>query len=258
MSKIKKWLMAAILSLIVIIGIFTIVSDLSWFVPQNKSTVFYSNELMKRITVLLAAALIWLAGRDALDQRDNKLMKLIFIIIVIGEAFFLLGKPFGAILAFMLCQLLLIIRHTKGLSNKLSKAPLPKTIVLFFLAVVLLLLPRVAITLLPISKLTLPLLIIGTLYGIILGASLWAGIASFSLGLFPRRNSIMIAVGMLCFYVCDLLVGLDGLQLQEAAGIPISAIIWFFYVPAIALLALSSYNYVGIRRSSALNHDLRA
>jgi hypothetical protein len=87
------------------------------------------------------------------------------------------------------------------------------------------------------------LVIIAGLYGIILSISLWAGLTSYILGLFPYKNSSMIAIGMLCFYFCDISVGLDGLLGSGTAWVFATSLTWIFYTPAITLLALSCYNY---------------
>jgi len=84
------------------------------------------------------------------------------------------------------------------------------------------------------------------LYGIVLSISLWAGLAANTLELLPKRNSVMVAVGMICFYCCDVLVGLDAVM---EAGLPwlwANSLIWIFYIPALVLLALSCYRYNNI------------
>jgi hypothetical protein len=81
----------------------------------------------------------------------------------------------------------------------------------------------------------------GVLYGLILSISLWAGIANFVLSLFPDKNSKVIAIAMVFFYLGDILVGLDGLLSSGPIWLIATSLIWVFYTPAITLLAISSY-----------------
>lgn len=58
-------------------------------------------------------------------------------------------------------------------------------------------------------------------------------------GFYPHRNAMEIRIGMIFFLLCDINVGLS------LSNLPVNAIannmVWFFYTPALVLLALSGY-----------------
>jgi len=249
----KKLLVFFILLMIAATYIFNTFLDLSRLFSCTLYDSF-PNEILKRINVLLAAILIWATGEDCLGARDKLLMKLVFFVISIGELFFLLGRPDLAIPLFAVCQCLLIARHGKNLGSKLHKAPLNKKTQLGFWALILFIAYLSTVAALSSYIAYNTLVILGGLYGIILSISLWTGLACSILELFPLPNSKLIAMGMLCFYACDILVGLDGLLGYSTAWIVASSLIWFFYTPAITLLALSSYKY-GIKPIPLANYD---
>lgn len=243
MSKNKRFLVSAILLAIACISIFTVVLDFSRFLGHNALYSRYPSYLINRLNVILASALVWLSGKESLSQKDNRLMRCIFFIICIGEYFFIAAMPALAITAFLLCQGLLIIRHGKGLKAKLAKAAPRNKLVLAFIAFFLAAIILTTVVLLSPFGNYKALSIIAIFYWIVLSISLWTAIANFLLSLFPKTNSSMIAIGMLCFYCCDISVGLDMLLDGSTIGMLANSLIWIFYTPAITLLALSCYKY---------------
>lgn len=243
MSKTKRMLLLILIAFILLIGIFTAVLDFSRLSGQWSFYQSYPVEYLKRINVILAAVIVLLAGKDRLSQQDNMRMMVIFAVICSGEIFFLAAKPALAIGCFALCQLLLTARHCKGIQAGLSCAGLPQKLCLALTALALLLLYAYATASLYAFSTSYSLFVAGKIYGIILCISLWAGLTNRVLLLYPKRNASMIAVGMACFFCCDVLVGLDGLLQSGRLWLVATSLIWVFYTPAIALLALSCYRY---------------
>ncbi|MDF2840712.1 MAG: YhhN-like protein [Clostridia bacterium] len=241
MSVFKKFLILSIILFIFLIYLLNTLLDFSRLFNLYALYNLFPNEILKRVNVLLAAALVWLAGKDTINRQDNRLMKYVFFSIGCGEIFFLLAKPVIAIGFFIICQSLLIARHTIGLRAKLIQASSTQWRKLIISGIVLMVLLFTGVVVLqPLLRLNI-LILIGGIYGIILSISLWAGFANYILGLFPYKNSKLAALGMLCFYFCDVLVGLDGLLSYSTAWIVASSFIWVFYTPALTLLALSGY-----------------
>jgi len=241
MSAKKIFLIKSIILSIICISIFTITLDFSrLFGPYNLVNAYHS-DFIKRINVILSTLLVWLAGKDSLNKHDITGMKLVFIAICFGDVFFLLAKPTLAIGFFLVCQCLLISRHCRGLRCKLKKASWTQKRKLALLLLTLILLLFSVIIIIYSMAIINTLMLMGVLYGLVLSISLWAGLANFILGLSPSKNSKIIAVGMLCLYFCDILVGLDGLLWSGPAWLIATSLTWVFYTPAITLLALSSY-----------------
>lgn len=243
MSNTKKLQTAAVILAATLTFIFTAVLDLSRFLGLYDFYNAYPIDLIKRVNVLLAAALVWLAGKDSLSREDSRLMKLVFVVICIGEVFFLLAKPAYAIVAFAICQSLLIARHSKGLKLQLKKSAAKQKAVLSVWAIVLAaVILTVSILIYPVQK-HQTLGIIAASYWIILSSSLWTALTNYKLTLFPKINARMLAAGMVCFYFCDICVGLDTVLSGGLAWMLANSLIWIFYTPAITLLALSCFKY---------------
>lgn len=250
MSLYKKGIIILIFAAIACIYFINIFLDFSRLVNFTLYNSF-SNEVIKRINVLLAASLIWLAGKNSFNRRDTALMKIVFVIIGFGEICFLAQMPVLGIVFFALCQCLLIKRHGQGLIPKLLKTTLRKRLLLSLLALFLLIIYcSVIVQLYPYIALN-SIVLSGGIYGILISFSLWTGLACHILTLRPNKNSRLIASGMLCFFFCDILVGLDGLLSYSTAWIIATSFIWVFYTPAITLLALSCYRFEGRPYSSA-------
>ncbi|MDF2593492.1 MAG: YhhN-like protein [Clostridia bacterium] len=241
MSANKKLLIKSIIMSIICISVFTIVLDLSRLFGPNHLSKTFNNDFIKRINVILAALLVWLTGKDSLDRRDAARMKFAFIAIGCAEVLFLLAKPAYAIGFFIVCQCILVFRHCTGLNSKLKRADFAQKLklALIFFTLNILLFSVVIISYTMVDSSTL--IFMGALYGLVLNISLWVGIANFVLSLFPDKNSKIIAIAMVFFYLGDILVGLDGLLSSGPIWLIATSLIWVFYTPAITLLAISSY-----------------
>jgi hypothetical protein len=237
----KRLFIKSIILSIICISIFTITLDFLRLFGHCYLFNLLNNNLIKRINVILAALLVWLAGKDSLNKHDVTGMKFAFISIGCAEVFFLSAKPAQAIGFFAICQCLLISRHCRGLRSELRKAsPSQKFKLALILFTLILLLSSAVIIFYPMEAIN-TLMLLGVLYGLILSISLWAGLANFILSLFPNKNSKIIAIAMVFFYFGDILVGIDGLLLSGPAWLIATTLTWVFYIPAITLLALSSY-----------------
>lgn len=243
MSNEKKLYITIILLIISALGFWFVILDFSRFFSQNYSYDIYPSALLKRISVILAAIICWDVGNYRLSLIDSKRMKAVFIFVILGETAFIIGERILGVGMFSVCQTLLILRNTSGISSKLKNAShkQKKDLIISGLIVMLIIIvfPFMYASLIRISI----ALIAGCLYGIILSISLWAGLACNILELLPKRNSRMIAVGMICFYCCDVLVGLDTAMETGISWLFVNSFIWIFYIPALVLLSLSCYRY---------------
>ncbi|MCK5741702.1 MAG: hypothetical protein KAH48_05755, partial [Chlorobi bacterium] len=76
-------------------------------------------------------------------------------------------------------------------------------------------------------------------YLIVLSIGLFFAWTAPKLGLFPRKNAILIVVGMTCFFLCDVNVGLSSTLYEPMF---FNNIAWIFYIPALLCLGLSGRN----------------
>lgn len=241
MTKGKKLYLAIVVAIIVSLGIWSIILDFSRFPSLNFEYDIYPSALLKRINVILAASIAWSAGRDRLSPRDSVMMKIIFLFICLAESAFAFRWREAGICLFAVCQILLAVRHSTGLFYGLNHAGiLQKKRLLIISLVIIAMLAAFPILLNKIIIIHKPVFIV-YLYGLLLSVSLWAGLANSILGMLPGKNSGMAAAGMICFYCCDVLVGLDAVLEAGLPWLMANSFIWIFYIPALVLLALSSY-----------------
>lgn len=232
-----------ILFIITAFGIWSVILDFSRFSNLNLIYDVYPSGILKRINVVLASAIAWSVGKDGLSFNDSRLMESALLFACFGEAAFAVRQRVIGIIFFAVCQILLTIRHSTGLKVKISSVNQCQKKKLLLASIMFLL---ILIVITSIMHTTIQNSLSATaafIYGIILSMSLWAGISCNILGLLPLINSRMAAVGMVCFFCCDILVGLDVVLEPGPLWLLANSFIWIFYIPALVLLALSSYRY---------------
>lgn len=240
MSQTKERVIAGCIIVTSLITIFYIFLDFSKLFGLMDHTFPYS---IRRISVLFVALIVAVVGKDSISKKDALLMKFSFLAISCAEFLFFLGSTYGGIGFFLLSHILLTIRNIQGLGqklltldNKLTKRKLIGSGIAIFSIFILL----VCFVFFPILKFSL-LLYILIVYGLILSTSFWAGAANYILGLLPKKNSLMVFIGIACFFFSDILVGLVVIKYPEPYYSIANSFIWVLYIPAIMLLALSCY-----------------
>ncbi|TJX15894.1 hypothetical protein E9840_01695 [Tissierella creatinini] len=254
MSQKKKNFVFIILFFIAVLSLGFILLDWLPLISKYKLQISYKYSYsFKVIVVLLTTLLVFISGNDCLSKRDLKEMKRIFILVLLADSA-LVGfqTPVIGILFFSFVQLCLVFRNSKGMREviksdgnfKLRRSLFINTILvttLFILNLVRIMDNHME------NKL---LLLIMVLYGFMVSLSLWTAMANYLLKLFPKTNSIMVALGMCFFALCDINVGLS-LILPEGLIRTISSdLVWIFYAPALTLLALSGYKYKNTENQS--------
>lgn len=244
MTKGKKLFISLILFVILALSIWFVILDFTRFFNQDYSYDVFPSAILKRINVVLAVSIAWSVGKDGLNPRDSRKMKAALFFAFFGETAFLFCERLLGICLFAVCQLLLIMRNSSGLLKGLGQANYKQKLKLLLPGLVIIFALVVLSCFGSYGKNAGSSIIIVYLYGFILSISLLAGLANHILRLLPDPNSKMAAVGMICFYCCDILVGFDAVLEIGLPWLLANSFIWFFYIPALVLLALSSYRYV--------------
>lgn len=242
-TKRKKLYLKIIVSAILFLGIWSIILDFSRFFSLSFNYDIFPSALLKRINVLLAALITWTVGKDRLSLADSRRMKAAFMFICIGEAAFVAAWRAAGICSFVVCQSLLIIRNSEGFMEKLKNASKKQKHKLVISGSVVLLICAALVVLFSSFNKDYSSIFIAFFYVLVLSTSLWAGLTSNILRLLPIKNSRMVSIGMIFFYCCDVLVGLDAVLEVGLLWLLANSLIWIFYIPALTLLALSSYRY---------------
>lgn len=211
----------------------------------------YPSGILKRINVMLALIIAWSVGKNGLSPKDSKRIKAALLFASMGEAAFALGERIIGVGLFSLCQITLCIRNSAGLKLGLTqgKPVQRKSFLLWSLFIVLLALFIIIQCRLKFIWEFDCLTMFVFLYIVVLSISLWAGVSCYLLKLLPTINSRFSALGIICFYCCDILVGLDAVMEAGYPWLLVNSFIWIFYIPALVMLALSCYGY-SIKRSN--------
>jgi hypothetical protein len=198
----------------------------------------------KTVVSFLVLLLALTIGRNGINEADTRVLRRAFA----GDTCFFLSVvyPFFnycGVAMFLIAHLFFIVRNGRGFSHYLQTtagSSMRFVDVGSAILIVVIMAGLFATTLLkPLSGSLL--LYIFVFYSLILSASLWTGWLSLRIGLLPRTNALMMAIGMSAFFAGDFLVGLV-LALPPSATHSVAILgIWFCYGPSIVLCALSGY-----------------
>jgi hypothetical protein len=209
--------------------------------------------LAKPVVSLLCALIAFGTLRAGLSQKDARILAMAYACIIVVDitmSIYVYAAPstlttiaflIGATLS-ITAHVLLILRHARGftflrsmgLSGKKSKLYrfgfplafyLPVVVIFIFLAPYL---NRV--------NQFWPSLF----YTIVLATSLWIAWETVRQKLFPRPNALLIAAGVTFWFATELVGVVHNIEIGALSDIAMN-ITWFFYMPAILLLAFSGY-----------------
>lgn len=233
-----------ILICIIILYLFFIVVDLNF---QNTGSKY--STLAKYIGVLLCFTLTIMIGTKGHDVIDTKLLQSAFLFTAFADYCLLISNEFiVGVLIFCIVQIIYIFRFTRHL---ISRGKIFICILSVYTVFAL-----VVFTIYKIYGFDLKLSLICLLYACLIIASLITAIRTLSSGFFPFYASMMICIGMILFFMCDVNVFLFNiLELSGGyfAGI-CGFLIWLFYLPAQVLLSLSGYKYINKKDLTIVNH----
>lgn len=192
---------------------------------------------------VLCAVLVWMLGRDCVDRRDARLLGAAFALTLVADWFILVQDQLlpGTALFFVVHGLL-IVRHAAGLRASLThklrarslRFLIPSALVAYGGSAALMLLVA------PILQRT-GMLALDLAYVLVLTTSMWMAWGTLARTHYSRRNAWMVAIGMTCFFCCDVTVGLSAALKGTTPGTVLNNLVAFFYSPALVLLAYSGY-----------------
>lgn len=224
----KSSIIKSLISLNIFLYIVFLIMDIT-----KRDTENINSQILKYTTILLCFTISLLISGDGVSINDKKILNLALFFTTLADLFLVILNILSlGLIFFMLVQLTYIKRHLKDL--KLSN----KLILAIFSVYILLL-----ASLYPIKPnyINSPLFFLGITYGVLLITSLLIAFNALKKGIYPKENSILIAIGMFLFFMCDLNVGL--MNLLSSYNFYIAFLIWFFYFPSQLLLSLSGYSF---------------
>lgn len=184
---------------------------------------------LKYLGILLCLATAILLHHSAWNRRDSALLLSALLFTCVADLFLLvLNWPVPGLLAFCAAHLFYIRRYRPALFYPAAAAAL--LVILGCLAT------EHWIPGFPVKS------VLACLYGTLL---LTVAVCGF-LSSLPRINRRLVSAGMVLFLLCDIHVALFNTLAAGSAYYPFASFfMWFFYLPAQVLLALSAYNYEG-------------
>ena len=218
-------------------------SRLFSFAATGRWEEYLLSRQIKLLLSVIVAVLVGMTGREALSKRDRWLMCGVFGAVVAADVAFFLDNYQAGIGLFSLAQIVFIVRHATGVPALVRSGQRAKILWLSLAAIVIVLVNVVLIRVLFIRHADNSMFpfIIG--YSILLCCSLWAGVTSGLTGSLPKVNSRLVALAVVVLYCGDLAVGLNIVLPHDRSYIISTSLTWFFYLPAIVLLALSGYRW---------------
>jgi hypothetical protein len=206
---------------------------------------FFIVKILKLMASFLCAFLVWTTFGDKYSISDSKKIKAVFLVIFIGDIAFNTGNPMIGVAIFSIAQILLINRNSNGfftyLRSESSKKSEPFMIIT---AISLLIGNTLLLYFIFFKRLGLSPIFFGfTGYSMLLCVSLWIAWLTKKIRYFTPRNSLMISIGMTCFYLGDIVVGIGMIISDPPLRVIVTSLIWILYAPSIILLSLSSYKY---------------
>lgn len=180
---------------------------------------------LKYLSILLCLGIAVLLHRGAWNKRDSLLLICALFLTCVADLFLLLlYRPVPGLLAFCLVHLVYIRRYRP------AAFLLAAAIAALAIAVCL---TAEAVMGGPPAKYAL-----SCLYGALILASTVFGFVSP----LPQMNRCLVRTGMVLFLLCDIHVALFNVLAPGDAYYPFAAfLMWFFYLPAQVLLAISGY-----------------
>lgn len=203
----------------------------------------------KFLATTLSMVLTFLIGKSYINKRDRMLLQAALVMSFLAD--FCLKATLNisyfhsmqdilssvGIGLFMMVQTLFIIRHSRA---NAKSAAFPKILYFPIGALVV-----GAILLLSGAIQKVSLLVVAV-YGVFLFCSLLTALRISPSGYYPASNTKRIKWGLILFSCCDICVGISGAigpdcSTQETIATIAHNLVWFFYTPALVLLALSGY-----------------
>ena len=196
-------------------------------------------------TILCVGMVLFIGTRDSVTRRDKRLLLAAFGLTLVADFFLILldWMMTGTVL-FLGVHALFIARHARGFKDSLSRKVRARTLTFLGVTAVIAFGGSMAllVCMAPILR-RHGQLAIDSVYIFLLAISLWMAWGTLSRRSFPRFNAWLIAVGMTCFYFCDVSVGLAAPLAGTTAGGILNNLVGFFYTPALVLLALSGFRF---------------
>lgn len=259
------------------------------FLSVDILTGMYDNKYstcIKIFATILCFVLSLIIGNDGHSKKGTRLLQAACFLTLIADFSIEIASQFlFGIGVFLFVQILYIVRHKEGFRT--NKYELFTSLIIFSITISILFV--IGSVLLKKGETVLFIAIV--IYAMVLSTSLWMAIGTLFRKYFPKTICWFIALGMACFFICDINVGIsqalpikanrsemenfvlfkstvrmarsiideDTIEIDKKShSVPFTLksvsriLVWFFYLPAQFLLVLSGYNHAFLRKVNPL------
>ena len=228
----KNSIIRALILLNIILYLSFLIIDIT-----KKDTGNIHSEILKYSTIILCFIISLLIDKNGFSRKDTIFLHLALFFTALADLFLVILNILSlGLIFFILVQLTYIKRH-------LNRCKLSKKIAYFIFGIYLLLL--ISLHSFKPSYIDWNLYFLGITYGVLLITSLLIALSTIKKKTYPKENSVIIALGMFLFFMCDLNVGL--MNILSSYNFYIAFLIWLFYFPSQLLLSLSGYSFKYLR-----------
>ena len=196
---------------------------------------------LKYLVILLCFIISILIGKEGHNKIDTYLVIIARLFTLIADYYLVIQDHFKfGVLFFCLVQITYIIRHTLMEEKKYKNIIFLCVISIFAIIIS----KRVNL-----STLDKELVILAFVYATLLTSSLYSAIRTIKSGKYSKNATLLIAIGMTLFFMCDINVALFNLignvqftsEYWHKVEFYMGFLIWLFYAPSQLLLALSGF-----------------
>jgi hypothetical protein len=245
MSATKRAIVITLL--LIILFLFGGYTTLDWYQFFTGTADFARPEIpyvraTKVAVSFISAILVFIICKDGFNRGDTKRLVLAYAAIAIGDIFLVFDINMVGMLVFAVAHVFFILRNGWGLKEYLAKKSRSNRAwdVLTALFILALAAGMMVGYFLPTMGTGLMFYLL-LVYSLFLGVSLWAAWAAVRIGFMPKANARLVAIGLSCFFVSDLLVGVHFATQPGSFQTCAIYITWLFYTPGLVLPALSGY-----------------
>lgn len=216
---------------------------INWIEFLDKRSILWS-PICKISVSAIAMTLVFITGKNAIDNFDRIMLPLVFVAGFIGDIFVVLSTDVtdSAIifqiggLSFIVSQSLLVLRNSK-MFVIFRKDFTPKKLI--FPLCFIIPMACVYIILFPLLQ-KAGLVLVASVYVIVLALALWSSWETVHSHLLPRKNAFMVGIGSTSFITMEI-VGMVYNARIPFWGDFCKVFTWFFYIIALILFAFSGY-----------------
>jgi len=200
--------------------------------------IFFDDTFLKIIISAGCMFVAFLAYNRPISKVDYYIACLAFIFNFVCDVLMATNNIIPGIAAFLINHIFLIVRNFRFKKNEQFTK---RSYVILFVIFVIMVIADYKFY--PLFSYNIYLLLVVYIYSFVLSVSLFSAIMVWDLNLIYQKNLSMIAIGMVLFYLTDIVVAIKIGISDDYINNLLLLIIWLLYPIAIFFISISVYSY---------------